>query len=184
MELSGRLALGSRAAGAFGRILADRLEEGLGRALPRTAQQLAQPEVVNELIRQHTPEGGTPLPPVRAVHLPGIDFESSDCTNFLIEVEFDRGDLLPEPLPRTVFAKLPCPELATRTFANAVGFWEVETTFCERIASRVPIRVPRVYAVARRGARFVLLLEYLQDIPGARLFINSDMAAGTNPERE
>jgi hypothetical protein len=43
--------------------------------------------------------------------------------------------------------------------------------------------VPRVYAAARRGARFVLLLENLAELPGSRLFINRDMAAGTTPER-
>jgi hypothetical protein len=51
------------------------------------------------------------------------------------------------------------------------------------VATRVPIRVPRVYAVAQRGARFVLLLENLHEILGTRLFINRDMAAGTTPER-
>ena len=35
---------------------------------------------------------------------------------------------------------------------------------------------------ARRGARFVLLLENLHEQPGVRLFINRDMAAGTTPE--
>jgi hypothetical protein len=79
--------------------------------------------------------------------------------------------------------KLPCDELATRAFANALRFWEVEATFCERLASKVPVRVPRVHAVARRGARFVLLLENLREMPGARLFVNRDMAAGTTPER-
>jgi len=43
--------------------------------------------------------------------------------------------------------------------------------------------VPRVYAAARRGARFVLLLENLREVPGAKLFINRDMASGTTPER-
>ena len=51
------------------------------------------------------------------------------------------------------------------------------------VAPRVPIRVPRVYAVAQRGSRFVLLLENLRELPGVRLFINRDMAAGTTPER-
>ena len=47
----------------------------------------------------------------------------------------------------------------------------------------MPIRVPRVYAVAQRGARFVLLLENLRELPGVKLFINRDMAAGTTPDR-
>jgi hypothetical protein len=63
------------------------------------------------------------------------------------------------------------------------GFWKAEVTFCRRIASRVPIRVPRVFASLERGARFVLLLENVRELPGARLFVNRDMAAGTTPER-
>ncbi|MAE94072.1 MAG: hypothetical protein CL910_05375 [Deltaproteobacteria bacterium] len=183
MDIRGGFVLGSRAAGAMGRIVADRFEEGLGRALPRTPEQLARPEVVNALIREYAPAASEPLPPLRAVRLPGVEFESSNCTNFLVELEFENDDPVGRPLPRTAYVKLPCRDLGTRAFANAVGFWEVEATFCERVAARVPIRVPRVYAVARRGARFVLLLENLQELPGARMFINRDMAAGTTPER-
>jgi len=183
MELRGRLGLGSRLTGALGQILVDRLNEGIGGALPRTPEQIAHPEVVNDLIRMYTPPGQTPLPPVRSVSLPGVQFESSNCTNFLVELEFEENAASDQELPRTAYVKLPCPELGTRAFANAVGFWEVETSFCQRVASRVPVRVPRVYAAARRGARFVLLLENLHEIPGVRLFINRDMAAGTTVER-
>ncbi len=192
-NVAGYLSLASRIVGAFGRIAADRVEEGLGRALPRTAHQLARPEVVGELIRNATPAGQPSLPPVRSVALPGIEFESSNCSNFLLDLEFEpegdseldseRGEGGTRSLPKTLYAKIPCAALSTRAFANAVGFWQVEATFCQRIASRVPIRVPRVYGVARRGARFVLLLENLQEIPGVRLFINRDMAAGTTLER-
>lgn len=183
MQLRDGLVLGSRAARAMGRILSDRLAEGFGGALPRTPEQLARPEVVNALLRDHAPAGAAPLPPVRAVRLTGVAFESSNCQNFAIELEFDAEAAEQSRLPRTAYVKLPCKELATRAFANTVGFWEVEATFCERIASRMPIRVPRVYAVARRGARFVLLLEDLRGLPGVRLFLNRDMAAGTSVER-
>ncbi len=187
-EVAGYLTLGARTAGALGRIASDRVEERRGRALPRTPHQLARAAVVDRLLREAAPDGARPLPPVRSVRLPGVEFESSNCSNFLIEVEFDvepeacREDGLPEP-PGSLYVKLPCAALGTRAFANAVGFWEVEATFCERIASRVPIRVPRVYAVSRRGARFVLLLENLRETPGVELFLNRDMAAGTTPER-
>ena len=195
MEVAGALRLAGRAAGALGRIAADRALESLGRvagervlesrgrALPRTPEQLARPRVVEELLREHRPPGQEALPSLRRVSLPGVGFESSNCTNFLIEVEFEAGEVRPEALPRTLYAKLPCRELTTRAFANAVGFWEVEAAFCSRLAGRVPIRVPRVYAVARRGSRFVLLLENLRELPGTRLFLNRDMAAGTTPER-
>ena len=170
----GGLALGASTARAASQLLLDVAREPLGAALPRTAEQLAQPDVVNGLL-------GGALPPVRAVRLPGVDFESSNCRNFLIELEYDTGEAA--GAPRSLYAKLPTHELRTRSFANALGFWALECAFCERVARHVPIRVPRVHAVARRGARFVLLLENLRELPGARLFINRDMAAGTTPER-
>jgi hypothetical protein len=182
-QIAGYLTLGTRIAEATARIAADRFAESLGRALPRTAEQLAQPDVVDALLRSSMPPGGATLPRVRSVRLPGVEFESSNCTNFLIEVEFEGGESTDDQLSATLYAKLPCAEIGTRAFANAVGFWQVEATFCERIALLLPIRVPRVYAVARRGSRFVLLLENLHEIPGARLFINRDMAAGTTPDR-
>jgi hypothetical protein len=175
--------LGTRAARALGRIGMDRFEDALGLALPRTAADLARPEVVNALFRDHSAAGSVPLPPVSAVRLPGVTFESSNCTNFLVEFDFAVDTPASDRLPRTAYVKLPGRELATRIFANAIGFWEVEATFCEKLAGQVPIRVPRVYAAARRGARFVLLLENLAELPGSRLFINRDMAAGTTPER-
>jgi hypothetical protein len=189
---AGSLVLGARLTAALARIAVDRLAEQSGRALPRTPEQLARSEVVDGLLRDSAPRGARVLPPVRAVRLPGVVFESSNCSNFLIEVDFCEVDRevghatgldANDPLPTTLYAKLPCPERMTRAFADAVGFWAVEATFCERLAAQVPIRVPRVYAVARRGARFVLLFENLQALPGVRLFINRDMAAGTTPER-
>jgi len=182
-ERQGQLALGTRLAGALGRVALDRVDEVLGQALPRTPEQLAQADILNALVRDYTPAGQESLPKIMAAGLPGVDFESSNCTNFLVDLDFGERGQGDASLPKTVYAKLPCPELATRVFANAVGFWQVEEAFCERVASRVPIRVPKVYAVARRGARFVLLLENLGEIPGTRMFINRDMAAGTTVER-
>ena len=183
MISKGNFLLGSRIAGALGRIFTDRLAEAGGRALPRTPEQVANPDVLNALVEKFGPTGVRSLPRVRSVRLPGVRFESSNCTNFLVEFEYEPEPAPGDAAPRTAYVKLPCPEIGTRAFANAVGFWEVETAFCERVASRVPVRVPRVYAAARRGARFVLLLENLQEIPGAKLFDNRDMAAGTTVER-
>ena len=182
-ERKGQLALGLRLSGATVRVFADGVEEMLGRALPRTPEQLAKPEVVNQLIRDYGAVGSIPLPQLENVSLPGVGFESSNCTNFLIDLDFGSDIGANSGLPRTAYVKIPCPELATRVFANAVGFWKVEEAFCERIAAHVPIRVPQVYAVARKGARFVLLLENLNESPGTRMFINRDMAAGTTIDR-
>lgn len=180
-RIAGEGGLAWRLAGALGRIARDQVDEAFGRALPRTPEQLADPQVLDLLLAHHAPPGAPPLPRVRRARLTGVRFESSNCTNFLIEVEFEGG---PDPaLPRTLYAKLPAPGLATRLFANAVGFWEIEVRFCERLAARLPVETPRVFAAARRGARFVLLLENLQERPGTRLFIDRDMAAGTTPER-
>jgi aminoglycoside phosphotransferase (APT) family kinase protein len=180
-RIAGEGGLALRLTGALGRIARDRVDETFGRALPRTPEQLADPRVLDFLLARHAPPGAPKLPPVRSARLPGVHFESSNCTNFLIEVEFAGG---PDPaLPRTLYAKLPPPQLATRAFANAVGFWEVEVRFCERLAARLPVETPRVFAAARRGARFVLLLENLHERPGTRLFVNRDMAAGTTPDR-
>ncbi len=178
MTIGGGLQLGARMGAAIARIAADRLLEIGGAALPRTPDQLARREVVDPLLRNHRPNGAAPLPPVRGVRLSGREFESSNCTNFLIDVDFGEA-----AAPRSMYVKMPCTQLATRAFANAVGFWDVEAAFCTRIATTAPIRVPRVYAVAQRGARFVLLLENLTEDPGNSLFINRDMAVGTTAER-
>jgi hypothetical protein len=179
--IAGAGGLAARVAGSLGRIAWDRAGEAFGRALPRTPDQLADPKVLDDLLAHHAPAGAPRLPKVRRARLPGVRFESSNCTNFLIEVEFEGA---PDPaLPRGFYAKLPTPELATRVFANTLGFWEIEVRFCQQLAARMPIETPRVYAAAWRGARFVLLLENLHERAGAQLFINRDMAAGTTVER-
>ena len=181
MDLRGNMTLGARAARALARIAADRAQEWRGAALPRTPEQIARPEVLGALLSAH---GDGSLPRVAGVGLPGIHFESSNCRNFLIEVEWEEEASRPgAPPPRTLYVKMPCEQLGTRAFANAVGFWAVECAFARRVAHEVPIRVPRVFAVVEQGARFVLLLENLHEAPGTRLFTNRDMAAGTTLEQ-
>ena len=184
MSARGTWQLASRAAHALGWIGLDRLGDTLGLALPARPEHAARPELLNSLLRDHAPGGHARLPPVVSARLPGIDFESSNCRNFLVEIEFDEPtDSAGVAVPRTAYIKLPCEDLTTRVFANATGFWRLECTFCERIAHHVPIRVPRVYGVVQRGARFVLALENLNESPGVELFLNRDMAAGTTLER-
>src|SRR5262245_42371398 len=180
MDLRGSMLLGSRVARALARIASDRVREWHGAALARTPEQIARPEVVNALLASQ----GDGSPRVARVRLPGVRFESSNCQNFLIEVDWEDAAVRRcGPLPKSLYVKLPCEELGTRAFANALGFWAVECAFARRVAGKVPIRVPRVFAVAERGARFVLLLENLHDEPGTRLFTNRDMAAGTTVEQ-
>ena len=181
MDLHGSMTLGGRMARAFARIASDHAREWRGVALPRTPEQVSRPEVVNALLAS---QRDGPPPRVARVRLPGVRFESSNCWNFLIEVEWEDAAVRRDaPLPGSLYVKLPCEALGTRAFATATGFWAVECAFARRVARQVPIRVPRVYAVAERGARFVLLLENLHEEPGTRLFTNRDMAAGTTLER-
>ena len=164
------------------KITADVAGLGAGAALPGSVEEFEDGRVVNDLLEKHRPSESHRLPTVGAVRLPGVDFESSNCQNFLIEWDFTgaSGD---GDLPGTAYVKIPCKELSTRLFANSLGFWELESFFCRHVAQHIPIRVPRVYAAAWEGSRFVLLLENLHEIPGARLFLNRDMAEGTTPER-
>ena len=179
-SILGGAKLATRTTRALAKIAGDAVGDLFGASLPVTKETLATPAALDALFREAAPEGGAPLPKVISSSLPGVDFESSNCVNFLIDLEFaETGD----DLPKTVYAKLPCEEIGTRSFANTLGFWSLETLFCQKIAHHIPIRVPRVYAATERGARFVLLLENLHEIPGAELFINRDMAAGTTPER-
>ena len=181
--MDGRLALGAQVLGAAGRILADRIDEARGIALPRTPEQLARPEALDALLREGAPEGAPALPRVRTAFLPGVDFESSNCRNFLVRVAFENAERADAALPNTLYAKLPCAGLPTRAFAHVTGFWRAEVAFCRRVAARAPIRVPRVFAAVERGARFALLLENVRELPGATLFVNRDMEAGTTVER-
>ncbi len=62
MELQGGFALGRGTALAVSRILLDAVREPFGAALPRTAEQLARPEVIDALLREHAPAGAETLP--------------------------------------------------------------------------------------------------------------------------
>src|SRR2546426_1122423 len=79
----------------------------------------ARPGVLDAILRVGAPEGSDPLPRVAAVRLPGVEFESSNCRNFLVELEF-AGERSRAGLPATAYVKLPCRSLATRVFANAL----------------------------------------------------------------
>ncbi len=180
--LRGSVALAASSARALAQIVLDDVQDLAGAGLPQTPEALVRAGAVGSLLRDFAPEGAAAVPQVASVRLPGVDFESSNCRNFLIELDY-AGSGASAGAPRTLYAKLPTDALATRVFAGALGFWELECTFCERVATHVPIRVPRVYAVVRRGSRFVLLLENLGELPGIRLFLNRDLAVGATIEQ-
>ena len=163
----GGVRLGIDVAGAVGAIGLDAARDLRGAALPSTPQALADPEVLGRLLSR----------PVRSAELPGVDFESSNCRNFLLDVTYADGETV------TMYAKLPATRFGPRVFANALGYWALECTFCRDVAEQVQARIPGVYAVERRGSRFVLLLEDVSALPGARTFVNRDTAAGTTQEQ-
>ena len=121
--LAGALRLAGSSLGWLGRIGLDGIGERGETALPRTPAQISDCETLNRLLSAGRPMGGVALPAVSGVNLPGVDFESSNCTNFLLEVDFADEDA-GKTLPRSVYVKLPCPEMATRVFGNTLGFWD------------------------------------------------------------
>jgi hypothetical protein len=163
----GGIQLGTSVTRALALVAVDAGRDRLGGALPITPEALAQPTVMASLLGNG----------VRDARLTGVRFDSSNCQNFLVDTVDADG------ATRTLYAKLPARELGPRVFANAVGFWKVECAFCARVAPHISVRAPRVHAVAERGSRFVLLLENVAALPGARMFVNADMAAGTTPEQ-
>jgi aminoglycoside phosphotransferase (APT) family kinase protein len=66
-------------------------------------------------------------------------------------------------LPESMFVKLAPRDLKTRLFVAALGLGRSEVAFYQSARQGLPVRAPEVYhaAAARRGARFVLLLEDL-----------------------
>jgi aminoglycoside phosphotransferase (APT) family kinase protein len=76
-------------------------------------------------------------------------------------------------MPSTFFLKITPEKFSTRLFTTLLGLGASEVAFYRALGDRLPIRAPRVYCArrARRGGRFVLLLEDLASA-GAR-FTNS-----------
>src|SRR4051794_32611688 len=134
-QVRGTAQLVGSAARALALVGADAARDRFAGALPRTPADLARPTVLGALLGS----------PVTEVRLPGVSFDSSNCQNFLIEVDD------PDGTTRTMYAKLPASELGPRVFANTIGYWHLECAFCNRIAPYVAVRVPRVYAVRERG---------------------------------
>ena len=166
-RLRGAVRLGTDVAAAVGAVGLDAARELRGAALPSTPEALVQPQLLGRLLGR----------PVRSAELPGVDFESSNCRNFLVDVTYTDGEAV------TMYAKLPARQFGPRVFANALGYWALECSFCRDVAEHVQVRIPRVYAVEQRGSRFVLLMEDISALPGARTFVNRDTAAGTTEEQ-
>lgn len=66
--------------------------------------------------------------------------------------------------PEALFLKITPPGLGTRFFMELFDLGRTEVEFYRCVAGALPVKVPRVYCArrARRGGRFVLLLEDLE----------------------
>lgn len=173
------IAIGARLTRGLGRIGADRVADAWHGSLPRSVEALAEREALERLLRRYgTPEA--PLGDVAAVEVGPEEIRSSNCRNHILRVRW--RDPSPD-LPERFFAKMHTLTLSTRLFANSVGLWRTECDFYRNLAPRVGIPLPRVYVVAQRRSRFLLLLEDLGDRPDVDVFQNRDMAVGTTPTR-
>jgi aminoglycoside phosphotransferase (APT) family kinase protein len=170
------LSLLARLAGAAAAVARDALAGP--RALPLAPAALADPERLGDLLA-----AGPLGEPIRAGHLEAvretpIRAPSSNCRNSVLALDWAAaaGDA-----PASVFVKQPSPDLPTRLFANVVGFWRIECAVCRSLAAAIPIETPRIYGVAERGSRFVLVMENLAERPATRVFDNRMLLEGVDP---
>jgi len=179
MGLEANLRLLGRLIADSNQLALDAVAEPFGRALPLSPDSVANPQMLNRLLKEHGTDAASGAE-VSSVELLDIKSISSNCNNSIVRVE---PSGMPSSLPSTLFVKLPSAQLWTRLFCNLLGIWSNECHFYRSAASRVPIRVPQVYVVADQGSRFVLILEDLHAAGDLRLFTNPDMIAGASVER-
>ncbi len=162
-----------------GRIATDACLEWHSSTLPMAPDKVITPDFLNTLLAEHGCSDAAMAARVRSVKPTDIQSVSSNCNNFIIEVEWEAGS----DMPNTLFLKLPCPELATRWFCNLIRVWELECNFFRNFSDDFPIRLPKVYAVATHRSRFVLLEENLHADNSVELHTNPDMMAGASLEK-
>jgi hypothetical protein len=160
--------------GSSARLLADAALDWHPRTLPRRGAAVEGAEFLNRLLGEHGTDAARRAARARAVSVGSQRPPSSNCSNRLLEIDWERG----EGMPRTLFLKLPGEPLGTRFFCNALGVWELECEFFRRFAHDFPLRLPAVHAVATRGSRFALLQEDLGADASVRLFTNRAMLDG------
>jgi hypothetical protein len=173
VRLAGRVIAGSNRLGF------DAVAEHLGGALPLYPMSVATTETLGRLLR----EQGTDLAAgadLASVELLDIKSISSNCNNAIVRIVPSEGSA---ELPSTLFIKLPSAQIWARLFCNLLGIWSNECQFYLHVAPSVPIRVPKAYAVADQGSRFVLVLEDLNAAGDLQLFTNPDMIAGASVEQ-
>ena len=171
-------------AGALSRACAsvgvDALAQPLGTALPLAPEPLTEPARFAALVRDagiDSPFGDVTPERIRRtdVHAP-----SSNCVNSVLALDWRDESA---GLPRSVFLKQPASDLATRLFANLIGFWRIECAVGRNLSRQLPIDTPKIYAVAEQRSRFVILMENLNERRDVKLFVNREMLEGLEVER-
>ncbi len=181
-DLSDRIVLARQVAKALAAIGVDAALSPAGRALPLSPDQLTDPADFGNLLRLGSCRvDAVPLRP-RAVVATELEAPSSNCQNTIFETQWEEtADGATGP--GSVFVKQPCADLATRLFANVIGFWKIECAFCQNLAEQVPIPMPQIHAVAQKRSRFAIVMENLLERPDTRLFVNRDLLEGVDVAR-
>jgi hypothetical protein len=156
------------------RIAVDALLEWHPSTLPMVPDKVITPEFLNHLLGEYGFGNAARRAVAIEVRTTDIQSVSSNCNNFIIEVDWEEG----ADMPATLFLKLPCPELATRWFCNVIRVWELECSFFRSFVDDFPVRLPTVYAVASHRSRFILLEEDLHANGRVTLHTNPDMMEG------
>lgn len=181
MSVPGSLKVAGRALQSAGRLAFDALAEPFGCAIPLSPERVATPRYLTALLREHGVDPSLRRLRVRGAKRLDVRSVSSNCTNSVLAIESEGSEDV--ALPESLFMKQPAPELLTRGFCTMIRIWELECRFYRAVAPRLPIRTPAAYAVARRGTRFVMLLENLHADPEVQLFSNPDMLEGPSIEQ-
>jgi Ecdysteroid kinase-like family len=156
------------------RLLRDALGGLIGTSLPYKASDVAQPDVLSELINSGAlPAVGGPAQ-ISTVQRQPIPSVSSNCENLVLTIE-QAGE---RTLPDSLFVKIPMESLLTRWFFTIINAWQLESHFFRHVAHTLPLRTPITYATRCKGTRFYLVQENLREDPDVELFTNLDMMVG------
>jgi hypothetical protein len=172
------LVVAVRMASEIARQGVDAILEPVGGALPLRPEQASSLASLDRLLAAHSLDPSVGAGRLRAVRRLEIESVSSNCNNSVLALDWQDDDN--DDLPGTAFLKLPSASLLTRAFCNLIRIWRLECRFYQKLAPKVPIRVPRAYAAGDQGSRFFLLLEDLHADPDVSLHTNPDLMKGAS----
>jgi hypothetical protein len=174
--------IGSELVRVLGRVARDAVADSWGGALPLSPADLLGDRAGLSSLLTPTELLGRPTDVwPRELVLTDQFAPSSNCQNSAIRIVRGRDDD-GGASTASVFVKQPAADLATRVFANLIGFWKIECAFCRNLADRMPIDTPRIHAVRESASRFLIVMENLIDRPGIQLHVNREMLKGVSVE--